>query len=119
MAEFIASLATIVALVAQAVGIIINISNSNRNSKKDTSEESKQMGQLLTDLKYIRGSVDNIQTKLDKQEDKNLSFERRIFEDAAGIEKLEMRVNTLNDAVDKIEGRVARLEEKVNEGSLG
>ena len=119
MENFITSLQVVIALAAQAVGIIINISNSNRSSKKDTSEESKQMGQLLTDLRYIRGSVDNIQSKLDKQEEKNLSFERRIFEDAAGIEKLEMRVNTLNDAVDKIEGRVARLEERINEGSFG
>lgn len=118
MENFIASLAAFIALLAQAVGIIINITTSLRNTKKETSEQQRQMGELLTDLKYIRGQVDSIQTKIDKQEERNLGFEQRIAEDKKAVDILSERVINLKETVTKIENRVKKLEDRVNEGSV-
>lgn len=118
MEGFITSLTALLALAAQAIGITMNISTSIRNSKKDTSESQRQMGELLADLKYIRGSVDSIQTKIDKQEERNSNFDKRILEDEKAVEILSERVSNLKETVTKVETRVKILEDKVNEGSV-
>lgn len=76
------------------------------------------MGELIVDLKYIRGSVDSIQTKIDKQEERNLGFEHQIAEDRKAVDILQERVANLKETVEKVETRVKKLEEKINEGSV-
>ena len=117
MENFIAYLASLIALIAQAIGIIVNVTTSLRNTKKENSEQQRQMGEFLTDLKYIRGSVDSIQIKIDKQEERNSNFDKRILEDEKSVEILSERVSNLKETVTKVEIRVKKLEEKVNEGS--
>lgn len=91
----------IIALVAGCAGVIFGLVSMIRNSKQDTSQDAKQDGTILTDIGYIKSSIDDIKRKLDKQDERYL--------------ELATRLTAVEQSAKQAHKRLDRLEEKGSE----
>lgn len=91
----------IVGLVCTVLGAVIGYSSFSRSKEKDDKTEGQQAGVMLTELGYIKGSVDNINKKMDKQEERNLELVERISSVEASTKQAHKRL-------DRLEGREDR-----------
>lgn len=88
----------IVGLVCTVLGAVIGYASFSRSKEKDDKTEGQQAGAMLTELGYIKGSVDNINKKMDKQEERNLELVERISSVEASAKQAHKRL-------DRLEGR--------------
>ena len=54
---------SIVGAVISAVTVIVVVATFTRNGKKDTEDEGKATGTILTELGYIKGGIDDVKTE--------------------------------------------------------
>jgi len=68
------STGTIITFVACGVSILALLNTILRNTKND----SQQDGTVLTEIGYIKSSVDDVKKKLDKQDERYLELSTRL-----------------------------------------
>ena len=73
----------------------------HRNSKKDSEEEGKSSGTMLTEIGYIKGGIDRIERKQDAQDARYISMAER-------MSAVESSAKSAHHRIDRLEGREAR-----------
>ena len=66
--EYLSIVATILGAVGTVFGIYSATKSNKRTDAKDAEEFGKQFGQIMSELGYIRGSVDDTKRKMEKLE---------------------------------------------------
>ena len=69
-----------------------------RGTKKDSKDEGKQDGTILTELGYIKGGVDDIKRKQEKQDEQYLGMSERVA-------RVEESAKSAHHRIDRLEGR--------------
>jgi len=69
-----------------------------KGTKKDSKDEGKQDGTILTELGYIKGGVDDIKRKQEKQDEQYLGMSERVA-------RVEESAKSAHHRIDRLEGR--------------
>ena len=98
----IGSIAVVVSIVAGVAGVVFAFVNNARSKKKEDAEDGKQNGIVLTELGYIKSSVDDIKRKQDKQDDQTMKFLTELTTVQESAKQAHKRIDTLEDRVNKL-----------------
>jgi len=84
---------TIVSILGTISAILFAYIAFKRNDKSDVRNNAKSEGALLSDIGYIKSSIDRMESKLDKQESNHQSLLTRVI-------KVEENYNSINKILD-------------------
>ena len=68
----------IIGVLGTILGGVLSYAAFHRNSKKDSEEEGKSSGTMLTEIGYIKGGIDRIERKQDAQDARYISMAERM-----------------------------------------
>lgn len=88
----------IVGIICTVLGATVGYATFSRNKEKDDRSDGQQTGIVLTELGHIRGSLDDINRKIDKQEERNLHLVER-------LSAVEASAKSAHHRIDRLEGR--------------
>ena len=74
----IALIGTIIGIAGTIFGISANVRNRDRVTSKDGEDSGREIGKILTDLGYIKLTVDEIKTKVNNQETKYIELVAKV-----------------------------------------
>lgn len=69
---------TALSVVSTVCAIAFGYAAFSRNRKKDTSDEGKNTGVMLTEIGYIKSNTDSIMRKQEKQDEQHLQVVERL-----------------------------------------
>jgi len=87
------TLLTVVSILGTISTILFAYIAFKRNDKSDVRNNAKSEGALLSDIGYIKSSIDRMESKLDKQESDYQSLLTRVI-------KVEENYNSINKILD-------------------
>lgn len=90
-------IAVIVSVIGGAAGVIFGIVTLFRNKKKDDEDGGKQQGIMLTELGYIKSSVDDVKRKQDRLDEQTVNFLRELSEVKESAKSAHKRIDTLEE----------------------
>ena len=96
-----AIIVSVVSVCAAAGGVIFGIAQILRAKKQDDTEGGKQSGIVLTELGYIKSSVDDIKRKQERQEEQTMKF----LTDLTAVQE---SAKQAHKRIDTIEARLGR-----------
>ena len=67
-----------IGVLGTILGGVLSYAAFHRNSKKDSEEEGKSSGTMLTEIGYIKGGIDRIERKQDAQDARYISMAERM-----------------------------------------
>lgn len=88
-----------ISIVAAIAGVVFGLATYNRNKKKDNAEDGKQSGIVLTELGYIKSSVDDIKRKQDQQDEQTLKFMTDLTAVQESAKQAHKRIDTLEERI--------------------
>ncbi len=94
-----ATLAVTVSIIGGIAGVVFGITSYIRNKKKDDAEDGKESGIVLTELGYIKSSVDDIKRKQDKQDEQTMKFLTDLTTVQESAKQAHKRIDTLEERV--------------------
>ena len=59
----------------------------SRNKRADDSTEGRQLGQIMSDLGYVKSNTDEIKAEQQRQRDTNMAFAERLAKAEARLEE--------------------------------
>lgn len=74
----IGAVCTAIGAMCTVLGVVISYVMFLRNRSKDDTATGKQTGTLLTEIGYIKGGVDDIKRKQEKQDDQYHTMSERV-----------------------------------------
>ena len=86
----------IIGVLGTILGGVLSYAAFHRNSKKDSEEEGKSSGTMLTEIGYIKGGIDRIE-----QDARYISMAER-------MSAVESSAKSAHHRIDRLEGREAR-----------
>lgn len=92
-------IAVIVSVLGGIAGVIFGVTTLFRNKKQDDEEDGRQTGVVLTELGYIKSSVDDIKRKQDKQDEQTIGFLRELSEVKESAKSAHKRIDTLEERI--------------------
>ena len=78
---------------------IFGVATIANRKKKDDEEDGRQTGVVLTELGYIKSSVDDIKRKQDKQDEQTINFLRELTEVKESAKQAHKRIDTLEERI--------------------
>lgn len=93
----------IIGVLGTILGGILSYAAFHRNSKKDSEEEGKSSGTMLTEIGYIKGGIDRIERKQDAQDERYISMAERVT-------AVESSAKQAHHRIDRLEAREPREE---------
>ena len=84
---------TIISVLGTVSSILFAFLAFRRNDKKDTKENGKNEGVILSEIGYIKSSIDRMESKLNKVESNYYSMLERIIKVEQNQRALEKRFN--------------------------
>lgn len=91
-------IANIIAIVAPAAALVFGAVSLRRGQRADDSTSAREMGQLLTEVGYIKSSLDALTRKLDGVEARYTALSERLA-------KVEAAAASAHKRIDEFEGR--------------
>lgn len=85
----------IVGLICTVLGAAVGYATFSRNKTKDDRGDGKETGAILTEIGYIKSSVDTVNQKLDRQEERNIEFMSRLASVEASTKSAHHRIDRL------------------------
>ena len=85
------------ALVGTVLGLLISWLAFVRNVKLDSEDDGREIGQLLTEIGYIRANTDEIKAEQRRQQETNIQIITRLTSVEASAKQAHKRI-------DRIEG---------------
>ena len=85
----------IVGLVCTVLGAAVGYATFSRNKAKDDRGDGKETGVILTEIGYIKSSVDTVNQKLDRQDERNMEFMSRLSAVEASTKSAHHRIDHL------------------------
>ena len=92
-------IAVVVSVIGGAAGVIFGIVTLFRNKRKDDEAGGKRDGIVLTELGYIKSSVDDIKRKQDKQDEQTVNFLRELSDVKESAKSAHKRIDTLEERI--------------------
>lgn len=86
-----------IAIVAGCAGVIFGLVSMIRNSKQDTSQDAKKDGTILTDIGYIKSSIDDIKHKLEKQDERYIELVTRVTAVEQSVKQAHKRLDRIEE----------------------
>lgn len=71
--------------------------------KKDSVEQGQMSGSLMTELGYLKSSMDTANKKLDKQDERNIRIEERLSRHEESTKQSHRRLDALERRVECLE----------------
>ena len=90
-------IAVVVSVLGGIAGVIFGVATNRK--KKDDEEDGRQTGVVLTELGYIKSSVDDIKRKQDKQDEQTINFLRELTEVKESAKQAHKRIDTLEERI--------------------
>ncbi len=90
-------------VVCTLLGLVISYAAFLRNSKKDSGEEGREAGTVLTELGYIKSGIDDLKTESREQRKINTDLITRVTAVEASAKQAHKRL-------DAMEGKASREE---------
>jgi len=88
----------VIGLACSLLGVVISYAAFSHNSKKDTRDEGKSVGTMLTEIGYIKSNTDEIKAEQRELRKTNTEFIGRLTAVEASAKQAHKRI-------DRIEGR--------------
>lgn len=85
----------IVGLVCTVLGAVISYATFSRNKAKDNKKTGEETGVILTEIGYIKSSIDTANKKLDRQEERNIELMSRLAAVEASAKSAHHRIDRL------------------------
>lgn len=89
------------ALIGTILGIVLSYVAFLRNTKRDSNDEGRETGQVLTELGYIKSGVDDLKQEQRRQQETNIELITRLTSVEASAKQAHKRI-------DRLEGREER-----------
>ena len=106
-AAVIGIIGTLIGIAGGIFGISANIRNKDRTISKDGEQDGREIGKILADIGYVKTSVDDIKTKLDKQD-------QRYTDIVAKLTLLESFKGLCENTFNTHEDRFRQLEQEIH-----
>lgn len=84
-------------LLCGVIGAALSYLAFTRNQKHDADQEGRETGEVLTELRYIRSSIDSIIRKMDKIEERNQEIGEKLVELDQSVRSAHRRINSIED----------------------
>lgn len=91
-------ISVVVGLICTAVGCLVGYFGFVRNKAKDDKTDGHQDGVILTELGYLKSSMDTMNTKLDKQEDRHVEVMTRLAQVEASAKQAHKRLDKIDQS---------------------
>ena len=85
----------IIGVVCAVGGLAISYAVFSGNKAKDDKSDGQQIGVVLSDLGYIKGTLDGVTQKLDKQDERNIEILQRLTDVEASTKQAHKRIDRL------------------------
>lgn len=91
----------IVGVICTVLGALVGYTTFSRNKTKDDQNTGKETGVILTEIGYIKSSIDTANQKLDRQEERNIDFMSRLASVEASTKSAHHRIDRLEGLHDE------------------
>ena len=88
---------TVLSILSTFCAIAFGYAAFNRNRKKDTSDEGKNTGVMLTEIGYIKSNTDSIMRKQEKQDEQHLQVVERLSAVESSAKQAHHRIDRLEN----------------------
>lgn len=95
----IGQIAVLVSVLGGIAGVVFGVVTLFRNKKHDDEADGKRDGIVLTELGYIKSSVDDIKRKQDKQDDQTVKFLTELTAVQESTKQAHKRIDTLEERI--------------------
>ena len=89
----------LIGLCCAVGGFIISYLSLNRNKKKDYEEDGKAVGQMFSELGYIKANTDDIKAEQREQRKINTEFYTRLATVESSTAQAHKRIDTVEDRI--------------------
>lgn len=87
----------IISIVCTVMCAAVAVITLLKSSGKDTNEEGKENGMVLTEIGYIKSGVDDIKRHQEKQDDQYLDLRQRVTKVEASATQAHKRIDNLEE----------------------
>ena len=87
------------ALIGTLIGLVISYAAFWRNSKKDSENNGREAGTVLTELGYIKGGIDDLKADNREQRKTNTEVITRLTAVESSAKQAHHRIDTLEGQV--------------------
>lgn len=77
----------VISTLAVILGMVFGIVALFRNKKADDSGDGQKMGQIASDLGYVKANTDEIKAEQQRQRDANMAFSERLTKAEVRLEE--------------------------------
>ena len=90
-------LTVLLSLVFAGIGALVAYLTLRRSVSKDTAEDGKTSGTILTEIGYIKSGVDDIKRHQEKQDDQYLDLRQRVTKVEASATQAHKRLDSMEE----------------------
>ena len=90
-------LTVLLSLVFAGIGAAVAYLTLRRSVSKDTAEDGKTSGTILTEIGYIKSGVDDIKRHQEKQDDQYLDLRQRVTKVEASATQAHKRLDSIEE----------------------
>lgn len=99
-------IATVIAICGTVYGIFSNRKKNVQSDREENRNDGMQVGQILSELGYIKGQIDEVKAKQDKMDDRYIKFTEQIAALTAYKSESEHNFDDIYDKIDKINDKI-------------
>ena len=96
-----AIIATVVSICGGIAGIVFGVLSRGRDVRKDTEEDGKQAGVVLTELGYIKAGVDDVKRKQEKSDETIIGFLKDLTAVQESAKQAHKRIDVIEERINK------------------
>ena len=85
----------ILGAICAVLAVLLSYVTLSRNKSKDDKSDGQQTGIVLTELGYIKGSIDGMNAKLDKQDERFIEIAQRLSAVEASAKQAHKRLDRM------------------------
>ena len=92
---------TVISIIAAIGGVVFGVTTIFRNKKQDDTQDGKESGIVLTELGYIKSSLDDIKQKQDRADGQIVGFLRELTAVQESVKSLHHRIDGLERRINE------------------
>ena len=104
---------TIIGIIGGVTAIYFSVKSNSRTLTTDSENDGREIGQILADLGYIKLTVDEIKTKVERQDQRHFDITSRLAVLESFRSMVENNFKTNDNRFKSLEDEVNKLREEV------
>ena len=92
---------SVISIIAAIGGVVFGVTTIFRNKKQDDTKDGKESGIVLTELGYIKSSLDDIKQKQDRADGQIVGFLRELTAVQESVKSLHHRLDGLERRINE------------------